>query len=279
MNTEAFVQTHSQGLLAYNLAGIDSSFSPDGKLLALALQVLGSVPGKKQETWLYNLLTRELKLVDYPAAEGNFFARGLIWQSDQLYMQAASTSPDGQTTQMFATASFDNPIVKVIPTPPPAVQAVYTQAERKSDRNARFRVWSESSCRVKPEPHCGQGLVLAVEDRSTRQRRIVSPIESDYFFDGKSSVVIYVSALAGQSGWQHGVTALDLRTSRKRLTALPGDNTFNLIAEQRVPDGYLIAYWTEGDCNPADTDRPRPFATGGSQPAQVNVCFATIASP
>jgi len=133
MNTEAFVQTHSQGLLRDNLTGIESSISPDGKLLALALPVLGSVPGEQTETWLYN--------------------------------------------------------------------------------------------------------------------------------------------------WQHGVTALDLLTSRKRLTALPGDNPFYLMAEQRVPDGYLIAYWTDGDCNPADRDQPQPFATGGSQPAQVNVCFATIASP
>lgn len=123
------------------------------------------------------------------------------------------------------------------------------------------------------------GMALAVEDRSARQRRIVSPIEFVYFFDAKSSVVIYVSATVGPSGWQHGVTALNLLTDRKRLTLLPGNNVFILMAEQRVQDSYLIAYWTERDCNPAATDRTQQFATGGGQPPQVNVCFATIASP
>lgn len=112
-----------------------------------------------------------------------------------------------------------------------------------------------------------------------RQHRVVSPIEFAYFFDAKSSVVIYVSATEGPAGWQHGVTALNLLTNQKHLTLLPGNSALNLMAEQRVRDSYLIAYWTEGDCDPAAADRPQQFATGRGQPPQVNVCFATIASP
>lgn len=52
MNTEAFLQTHSDGLLPYNLTGIDASFFPDGSLLALAMRLGGSVAGEKQEAWM-----------------------------------------------------------------------------------------------------------------------------------------------------------------------------------------------------------------------------------
>lgn len=275
MNTKAFRKVHPQGLLPFNLMGMDSAFSPNGELLALVLAT-GIELGQKQEMWLYRLPTAQLKLVEYPSL-GSFYASGLLWQGNQLYMRAALVSPRGQPKQAFAAASFDEDMVKVLPVLPPAVQPAYARFEKEPDSNTRFRVWSESSCKVKPDPHCGQGTVLLVEDKSTHRRQLVSLIDPVYLFDSENSVVLYIAEIEGR---QHGVTALDLPTKRKRITPLPGDAELHLMAGRRVADGYLIAYWISGDCNPAGTDR-KPAAAGRNGPdlPQVSVCFATIALP
>lgn len=278
INTEAFRRVHSEGLLLRNVIGIDSVFSPNGELLAMALNT-SMVPRHTQEVWLYRLPTGQLKLLKYPPV-GSFYASGLLWQGDQLYMQAALVSPGGQPKQAFATASFDAETVKVLPTLPPAVQAAYARLEKEADGNSRFRVWGESSCEVNPAPHCGQGMVLAVEDKSTRKQRIVSPIAlGEYSFDPKNSVIIFISDAVPPSGWKHGVTTLNLLTHRQQLTMLPGDGPINLMADRRVQDGYLIAYWTEGDCDPASMDAPESSPSNGLSSLGVTVCLATIPSP
>lgn len=178
MNTEAFRKVHPQGLLPFNMIA-GSAFSPNGELLAMALTA-GMVPRQTQEMWLYRLATGQLKLLEYPPV-GSFYASGLLWQGDQLYMRAALVSPREQPKQAFATASFDAETVKVLPTLPPALQAAYARLEKEADSNSRCRVWGESSCKIKPEPHCGQGMVLAVEDKSTRKQRIVTMGSDGYF--------------------------------------------------------------------------------------------------
>lgn len=54
MNTKVFRKVHPQGLLPFNLMGMDSAFSPNGELLALVLAT-GIEPRQKQEMWLYQL--------------------------------------------------------------------------------------------------------------------------------------------------------------------------------------------------------------------------------
>ncbi len=230
---------------------------------------------------MYNLATRQLKLISYPVEVRYLTLLG--WQGDQLYMQASSNSPDGQTRQMFVTTSFEYPDAKVIPALPLAVQAEDDHVVNQPFNNSRFRVWSDSYCVVHNEPHCGQGTVLVVKNMRTQRHRIASQIEGTYFFDPRGSVVIYVGGAIGGRGDFYGLTALNLLTHRKLKTILPGDKPHYLMAEQRVPEGYLIAYSTEGDCNPADTGRqellPPDFKPGDSWPSWRSVCFATIPAP
>jgi hypothetical protein len=273
MNPEAFTQAHGQELLPYNPRFGNSVFSPDGKLLALNLGVFQ----EKQETWLYNLAAGQLKLVQYPA-EGSFYSNWLGWQDSQLYLDATRTSADGKTSRVFASATFDDPVIRLVSALPPSIRTALE--DTKTDQNARFVVEAESSCRFDPGPHCGQGMVLVVKDKGTQRRRAVGSASLGYLFDPQRSVLVFPGSERPEV-WRHGLTALDLLSSKQRFTPLPGEKPFSLLAQQRVASGYLIAYWTQGPCNPASTDAPERVAHEGrgAMSPPVSVCFATIPAP
>lgn len=103
MNTDGFVKAHGYDLNPFNLT--NASFSPDGKLLGLALTTQSN-PRAEQELWLYNRTTQQMKLIKSPVGQ-SFFLEWLGWRGDQLYVSANYTSLTGAPAHLYATAAFD----------------------------------------------------------------------------------------------------------------------------------------------------------------------------
>ena len=250
--------------------------------------------------WLVSLPDGKVRAIPVPAAisGANMAISSIGWDGHRLLFVAAE--PGGENR---VVGEADAPDFHVALLPTPNYLSTGISVGRAKFQPDRFWIEEASGCdEDRPAVHCGWSGSLVVHDALKNRTFTISsgPVENlSYLLDPISNTVLFsdpaVAPLTPSTRHQfppplrQRIAVRNLGSGERAYLDLPGDGTaaLNLIAERMVADrgrasGYMTAYTTQGDCDPASTDAAQPFAPAGLAGTTRNawsLCIVTVPVP
>lgn len=205
-----------------------AAFSPDGKYLALVIGDL--VTGDPEQAWRYDLSTHQLlALTPVPTEDNELTVDGVAWVGSTLYTQV--TDRDHLGKKLFFQT--DGETTAPIPALPPEAHLPVYDIPRKV-----------GSFSVDGAPVTGAVTNLSIGPSATPFMQVYGdwwvtlddpPAILSRDWNGSGSIAIYY-----------------LRTQRKQHFQVPADLDLEVLAAQRIPTGFHVAYSVQGACVTAE---------------------------
>lgn len=233
-------------------------FSPDGRYFAFTV---GSVftASSPEQAWRYDMNSQQLvAITGKPMPSPWGWIEDLQWVSNTVYVKSGSSLP--------VTASD----AKVVSELPPAAKKLASQREPGGAAAGSFRFAVGRPCHG-----CDYEVWVRLDGRSRRVLRLSRP---DVVADPDQPILFYDDQLSSK----RALGSFDLRTRRSRNHPLPLGSEISLLAAKRLPNGFVVAYSTRGNCaawaNPDACWQP-PFRAFDPHDQASHVCFIRLPDP
>jgi hypothetical protein len=272
-----------------------TTFSPDGTHVAfITRDSFAANSGQSCLGWNYDLGSGQL--VRTTDALSSAYCDGMppemAWDGDAVYLYIANSHTnissreeasrwDGSKVTSVRTQDLPSDFQQALARKAMMIMSNATAQEddpfAETTADGRFHLSSGEG-----EGRQCHSLTIATKRRDWKRRVSTCSFGWDYLLDRKHDFLVQYEPrrLAQDEPPFQKLTLLDLKTRSRRSYLVPEPNSIlQLLAEQRLADGTTrVAYWIEGDCDPASPDAAHTATFGESNNSNRprNLCFVRI---